>query len=417
MFPYPIEDEQQGPAPALRQGPVPILSRGPVGPPTPQQLALMDRQQGMLQRPMIQRPGSALAQEIARMRAMTPDPRKSGTIGGRISSALLPTLFAGLVGGDWGDAAAFGVGSAAFHYNNQLRAYQDTEARIAEAAAGLPQAEAQFDLTQAQTVRNLAEAATAGITGGKSGSPNFQTWVQLGMPGLANPETAGPDEAAKAFRTWAQEYTEATTAPRVVTSPFSVEVVGGGGDVRYSAPGELSERGIEAATEKAGRTAGEAERWKLNEQQYSALVDLNYDMMTSLDSMKRLRAKIASGPETGPASQYKALVQSELQELQSLFSDAVLAKAAQARAAGVTFGAMTIAEWQMLANTVAQLKNNKKANLAIVDALIGKLQRQLYLNDVKLKQIPEGSSSRPTMPEASGTTRPSGSRLIILPSE
>lgn len=130
----------------------------------------------------------------------------------------------------------------------------------------------------------------------------------------------------------------------------------------------------------AARTAGATEtaktRSKLSEEGYNATVELIPSINRSYNSLVEIRELIANGPETGPASEWLALIDPELQELRALTSGQALDALQAAKAGGATFGSMQIAEWQMLANTVAQLGNNKQANLRIIDRLIKKIEGQ-----------------------------------------
>lgn len=401
---------------ALAQGPSPVMDsrrlfRGPVPPGTGQMSPIGMLNQGPAQPPP-QRPTDAFEEMQRRLRELSPNP-KDRSVASHVGSVLLPAMVGGIFGGSARDAMLYGVGSAAFNFNSELGEFEETEAAIAEAAASLPQQEANYDLTRARTNEALTFEGLSRI-----GSPNYQTWIDLGMPGLDDPENATPEQASEAFNKWARSYADASGANKILNSPFGDQMVRPGGQEVASTLGPLSPQGIEASGEKAGVESSATEVWKLNEQQYSLLNDLNYDMSMTLDSLENLEKKIMAGPETGPAAQWKAYVDPELQELRSLYSDAVLAKASMARASGVTFGAMTIAEWQMLANTVSQLGNTKKGNLAIVRNMKAKLKRQIYMNERRLQSIPENSPGRAppmnTPGPDQGTTRPSGSRLVPL---
>lgn len=371
------------------------------------------RPQGPMQMPPIpaQRPTQAVSQAAEQLRALYGDPRKK-RMAQHVGSALLPALFAGLVGGNMRDMIAYGAGSAAFNYRSELDKFKDTEAAIAQAEAKLPAEEVSFDKERALTA--AAYASAAGVGARRGGTPLYQTWVDQGMPGLDDPAAASPTEIAEAFGKWSRDYTNNTLAPRTFDTPFENTLILPDGTIIRQGPGPLSPSAIQAEVTKAGETAGATERWKLNEQQYNALADVNYDMQRSLRAMQKLRTTISNSQQTGPGAHWQAIIDSDLQYLRSLFSEAVLAKASAARAAGVTFGAMTIAEWEMLAQTVAKLDNSKETNLKIVDDLIEKLEHQLHDNMIRLTRLPAGSAQRPELPPMNETpaAEPGGPRKM-----
>jgi hypothetical protein len=194
--------------PAFMQGPQPVLDSRTMpqqGPPIPAGV-LGSPQQGPPM-PMGQPQGSpfggmppgiaaglgmgppspvrpAFDQWAQRMREMTPNPRGRGWQYA-LGSALLPALVGKLAGGSGREALLYGVGSAAYNFNNQLEDYREIERRISEAEAGLPQAQASYDLSMAQT--GAAQAKTLrdlGLTGADpGGKAPFSGELQKGRNG------------------------------------------------------------------------------------------------------------------------------------------------------------------------------------------------------------------------------------------
>lgn len=146
------------------------------GPPDPRQMGyLAEGQQGppmyppalapnpappVLDTRAMQRPTQAFNQYAQKMRQMAPDPNKQ-RLAYQIGSVLGPALFGKIAGGSGKQAALYGVGSAAFNYQDQLDRFRKTEADIAAAELQMPGAEQQYDLAEARTWKALQPPASS----------------------------------------------------------------------------------------------------------------------------------------------------------------------------------------------------------------------------------------------------------------
>jgi hypothetical protein len=137
------------------------------------------------------------------------------------------------------------------------------------------------------------------------------------------------------------------------------------------------------------------ETGKLTTQSYSALNDAIVPMRNTLSSLYRIRSIVETGPATGPAAEYTAMISPEVQKLRTLLKDQLLTKIGSARQNGVTFGAMSEGEWRVLDQTVANLGNYRDANLAIIDAEIAKAESQLHESSGMLERSKPGQFTAP----------------------
>lgn len=101
-----------------------------------------------------QRPRAAFEEGAAALRKQVMDPNKQ-RLAYQLGSMIGPALVGKLAGGSMRDAALYGVGSAAFNYQQQLSAFKDTERQIATAGMQIPQQEATYDLTRARTYQAM----------------------------------------------------------------------------------------------------------------------------------------------------------------------------------------------------------------------------------------------------------------------
>jgi hypothetical protein len=93
--------------------------------------------------------------------------------------------------------------------------------------------------------------------------------------------------------------------------------------------------------------------------------------------MSELRDAIADAPDTGRVSQYLVANDAKLQELEQMLNNELLNTLATAKGMGVTFGALSEGEIRTMQSTIANMRNKKEANLAIVDRQLAKIGRQL----------------------------------------
>lgn len=134
---------------------------------------------------------------------------------------------------------------------------------------------------------------------------------------------------------------------------------------------------------------------EFNEIQYGAAGDALTNMRISRNILDRLREAVVNGPETGPVEQMRQYVSADMQRLRAHIKGNVMASYGRARANGVTFGAMTHAEWELLENLGARLGNTREANLAIIDDTLSMLDEQIGETAGRMRRIPQGRGRAP----------------------
>jgi hypothetical protein len=101
-------------------------------------------------------------------------------------------------------------------------------------------------------------------------------------------------------------------------------------------------------------------------------------MDSALCGLIELRNAIEdAGDNTGRLGQYFVANDAKLQALEGFFNDQLLGKIASAKGQGVSFGALSEGEIKTIASTIANMRNKKEANLAIVNRQIDTLRRQI----------------------------------------
>ena len=365
--------------------------------PTPQQLAMLEQKDGPaisdspFNQPGGQRPGQAFNQEMGKLRALAPDPRKR-SLASHIGSVALPALFGGLAGGSARDAMLYGVGSAAFNYNNELEGYKGIEEQIANAAMKLPQAEADYDQTIADT--NYRNAGALNLLAGdpsgtqRTNSTEWNDYLQV-IDQNEKPSREG-------FLKYLKDRKLAGYIPenKVVGSPFGNMLVDGSGKVIIQGYGGLSPEGIAA---DAFRT-GVKETEEQNAAIYPVLNSSASNMRQMLVSLRRIQKKIQDGPETYPGgvSDFLSLVSPEMQVLAAATAEPRFIEFTSLKNQGLTFGSTTEREWKSVADLGPQLGNYKDANLRIVGDKISTIERDLQVMESKLRDFPQvGSGTRP----------------------
>lgn len=138
--------------------------------------------------------------------------------------------------------------------------------------------------------------------------------------------------------------------------------------------GPKSAAGYETEATGRGRITEEATKAKLNITQKGVLSQSAWTFRSASDRLVRIRDIIAKGPETGWVSgKLRALVEADMQVLRSIVASEMLSNMRVAREAGVPFGQVTVAEWEMIARAGITLDNLKSANLRILDRLISEM--------------------------------------------
>lgn len=325
--------------------------------------------------PAQMRPTQAFNQYAQKMRQMNPDPNKQ-RLAYQIGSVLGPALFGKVAGGSGKQAALYGVGSAAYNYQDQLDRFKKTEQEIAAAEFSLPSQEQAYDLNEAKTWRAY-NAAVAG-TGAPASVREYEYFKNL-----------SPAEQEQWMRNKraGNRWVDANGNVIESWSPGNQNVYGLGKD----APGAVAERAYaaESATQAAqtspGAIAGQTERAASIEGGKAEAVDMAAGLNAAqsvvsssqqgLDLMYRMLASIEAGPDTNAASDWVALVDADLQQLRGLFNEQTLTSLTQAKAAGATFGGMSEGEWKFLGQLGAQLGNKKSANLALIKNKISILEQ------------------------------------------
>lgn len=362
-----------------------------MGPPDPRQVPgyLAENQQGppMMPRPALtpnaappvldtramqspqtsqMRPTQAFNQWALQRRGIDPDPNKQ-RLSYQLGSILGPALFGKVAGGSGKQAALYGVGSAAYNYQDQLDRFKKTEQEIAAAEFSLPSQEQNYDLNEAKTWRAY-NAAVAG-TGAPSSVREYEYFKNLSPADqeqwMRNKRAGNRwvDESGRVIESW---------------SPNNQNVYG----VGMNSPGAVANRAYagEAATQAAqtspGAIAGQTDRaasiegGKVAATDTAAALNAAQTVVSSsqqgLDLMHRMLAAVEAGPDTNATSDWVALVDSDLQQMRGLFNEQTLTNLTAAKAAGATFGGMSEGEWKFLGQIGAQLGNKKSANVALI---------------------------------------------------
>lgn len=135
--------------------------------------------------------------------------------------------------------------------------------------------------------------------------------------------------------------------------------------------GERSPEGYRVRAEGEGLVTDAKTRAKLNNDQRVAITNVAWSAKKAKERFRRIRDIIARGPETGwLVGKTRALLESDMQELRQLVNSEMLSRMRDARDAGIPFGQVTVAEWEMIARAGITLDNRKSANLRILDRLI-----------------------------------------------
>lgn len=117
-----------------------------------------------------------------------------------------------------------------------------------------------------------------------------------------------------------------------------------------------------------------------------------------------LIAAVENGPETGPVAEWQALLDPQLQALQSVVNDQVLAIYTKARASGMT-GQMSNNEMEFIRSIGARLTNYRAANLKILRAQRESLMRNIQAGRKSYTDL-QGATVRPLPDEYRGQRPP-----------
>lgn len=117
-----------------------------------------------------------------------------------------------------------------------------------------------------------------------------------------------------------------------------------------------------------------------------------------------LIAAVENGPETGPVAEWQALLDPQLQALQSVVNDQVLAIYTKARASGMT-GQMSNKEMDLIRSIGARLTNYRAANLKILRAQRESLMRNIQAGRKSYTDL-QGATVRPLPDEYRGQRPP-----------
>jgi hypothetical protein len=368
-------------------------------PPVMDTRAMMPLQTQQGQQAALSAPRAAYEQYVQRLQQMQPN--KPG-IANTIGSALLPALVGAMAGGSARDALLYGVGSAAFNYQNQKAVTQNIDKAIAEAGLQLPQAEADY-------VWRMSRGSRIGST-----PADLQMIQFLESRGYEY----GTDEFDKA---WSRLK---SSGVRLENDQFGnilaigsdrVPVVVGQGmksdtGLRREAQGEGWKQGAATAADIGVRTSpgaiaaqaeleGAISGGKQAEQEKVTALNFYADTVMSgqqaLAALDSAISKVESGPETGPASQFLSILATDLQVLKSTLNDTALNKVQEAKAKGLA-APNSDAELEFVRSTGGMLTNSKEANLKILrnsrsrlEAVTGQF-RQAYqgLESSKYKPLP-----------------------------
>lgn len=138
--------------------------------------------------------------------------------------------------------------------------------------------------------------------------------------------------------------------------------------------GAKSIPGYETRATGEGLVTSAKEKAKLNTTQKAVTAQASWTFSKARGKLQRIRAIVARmSDKTGITAELRALLDPELQELRAIARDQMMDNMNAARAAGVSFGQVTEAEWRNLAQIGLNLGNRKSANLAIIDRLLSEM--------------------------------------------
>ena len=320
------------------------------------------------------RPTQAFNQYAQKMRQLAPDPNKQ-RLSYQLGSILGPALFGKLAGGSGKQAALYGVGSAAYNYQDQLDRFKKTEQEIAAAEFSLPTQEQNYDLNEAKTWRAY-NAAVAG-TGAPASVREYEYFKNLSPA-----EQEQWMRNKRAGSAWVDQYGN----QRMSWGANNQDNLGLSGQ----APGAVAQRAYagEAATQAAqtspGAIEGQATRAATIEGRKAEAVDFAAGLNATqsivssaqqgLDSLYRAKAAIEAGPDTNALSDWQAILDPELQALNGIFNDQTMASMISAKASGATFGSLSEGEWKLLGKLGPQITNTKEGNLRLINQKIAMLE-------------------------------------------
>jgi len=128
--------------------------------------------------------------------------------------------------------------------------------------------------------------------------------------------------------------------------------------------------------EAVGAVTGARVGTTLNWNTKKAISDAAYSIENVRNKLLYLKQKFAGAKKTGITAQFRAAIDTDLQELQSLINLHVLGIMQGAKAEGVSFGQMTWPEWELLGKAGYSLKNTPEANERIIDNFLNQLDAQ-----------------------------------------
>lgn len=167
---------------------------------------------------------------------------------------------------------------------------------------------------------------------------------------------------------------------------------------------------IDAQAALEAAKTGATETTKNNESLYAALTSTTQSMEDARAKLRRIRDKVAAGPETGPLSEWQAIIDPDLQALNAAIEGNVMASMTSAKAAGATFGSFSEGEWNLLRNLGGRLTNQKAANLEILDDALAGMQSQIGENYGRLRRIPK-TGRVPVAPKPAAPRKSAGDYL------
>lgn len=362
------------------------LAEGQQGPPMGLPALLPNAVPPVLDSRAMMRPAQAVGQWATKRRALDPDPNKQ-RLAYQLGSILGPALVGKLAGGSGKQSALYGVGSAAFNYQDQLDRFKKTEQEIAAAELQVPLAEQQYTINQAkvreaellmqnpQLQQDLLQASAYGRT--PSSVQEYQFFASL--PPDQQVAWLQNKRAGSAWVDAAGNYNQSWGPGNTVSYGSSKDAPGAVGARAYA-----GEAGVQAAQTAPGAIAGQAQRAASIEESKAAATDtaaaLNAassvvsSSQQGLDLMHRMLRAVENGPDTNATSDWVALVDTDLQELRGLFNEQTLTNLTAAKAAGATFGGMSEGEWKFLGQLGAQLGNSKAANVRLIKQKIKVLE-------------------------------------------
>ena len=388
------------------------LAEGQQGPPMYPPALAPNPAPPVLDTRAMQRPTQAFNQYAQRMRQMAPDPNKQ-RLAYQIGSVLGPALFGKVAGGSGKQAALYGVGSAAFNYQDQLDRFRKTEADIAAAELQMPGAEQQYTINQAKVAEaeymmqhpelqsELLKAQAYGQS--PSAVREYQYFMNL-----------SPEQKAEWLRNKraGTAWVDAQGDQRISWGANNQERLG----QSNQAPGAVFNReyagtaGQQAAETSPVAVAGQANRVATIEGAKAEAVDLAAGLNATqsvvstaqqgLDSLYRARAAIEAGPDTNALSDWQAILDPELQALNAVFNDQTMASMVAAKASGATFGSLSEGEWKLLGKLGPQITNTKAGNLKLIKQKIAVLEeterraRESWkrLNEKGIRSLPPAKS-------------------------